>query len=1390
MSSGLRRSDTVAALIAGFGIGVVLVVFWLLTREQRAVLDLAIDADTVTRSEESIRATMDTVAADEVRGGRGSIARTDERIAGRLAADPVRTAPLQGAMRIRARNVRWLEPGGTQWASAPALSGNMDANAFRGGDVVLRDVVLERADIVLTQASEGASWNYERVFERLLNPSETRRGPSRRFEIHGLRVVNTRVDVRLPDRRMIFQDLDAAASRVRLAGPGLSDPDLTVARLATTLVLPDAEGDTRLAITGSDADLRIIDGGVAFDIVRASIDGTQLADLSGVWANDLPGYGVRATGRAVDVRFADVRFLAPDRIPEEGTASFRFAIDPVDQARTGIALSDIVAASGDSRVAGAIDVVVGSDGFAVRSADLRVDPLSLALLEQLMNRELPYGGTVAGTLRGSGGDIRFDLDARLTSEATTTPLITNLTGEVFFSDGGFALRGLVATLDDAPLAALRAVVPGLPFGGTVSGRVALEGMPGDAPLNLDVRLDLAQGVFNVAGVVDLTSSVPSYDLEGTILGVNLQNVFTAFAPPALLTGRFTIDGRGFDPATANARVSLGGRFTGWETGANDVVRASALVAGGAVSIDTLSMRLATMTFAGAGRWQFVAPQQGAITYELAISSLRPWAPYLPMADSAASGSLASRGTVTGPLDAIRIAGTLSGEQLELGTGWSARDLEAEYDATIGAAVPRVQLLATARELGTPTAGTFFLITADMDLTPPAFALELSGLRHQDQPEAVELVATGSVPYEGLRSIVLERAHLDVAEGLWRLSRPATIAWGGDDGVRVSDLELRNVDGGGLIAVNGRVLPLERADLSLDIDNLPADDVQLLIGREPFISGALWASGTIRDLGTAPDVDVTFRLDSGAVMDVALSRFEGDIQYRNGSLVTTAEAVFDTAGVIDLELAIPLRLDMEDSVVVAMGDAGSVRGSIVADRVLLTPFEPLFRGLYDLTGYVSGAATISGTVDDPQLEGSAQIVQGAATLTPLNKRYTGIEGSITFASNRVVIDSVSARSDGTALLTGTITLEDLDDPVLDLAVNLNDFEVMGVDNETDAEVRGTLQLAGALDDLLLTGSIGVTDGAVLIPQFAQSTLDEDIFLNPGEAFDDPLAGESTLVANLRINNLRVEVYPDTWVVLQNQARAQLGGALLVNKEGEVWRILGELEGERGTYTLAAGPVLRQFEISYARLLFRGDEELNPAIEITATRTIIDQSGRPVEIDVNIGGTMRQPSLGLASGTAANVPESELLSFLFFGQPSFALGGGGLASEALLGGFTELLSLGLGESLAQAGLPFDLFQLRLSGLGGAGANTASIVVGREIVDDVFLTVESYLNALFGGTGTGRDAWAIQLEWAFDRRSSLSTGVAPVNSALLLRGAGFDPAIAIRQQFFVALRRRWLY
>ena len=1385
----LRRSDIGAALLAGFAIGVVLIALWMTVGGGETAVGLRTSPDSVIAEE--------AAASQEVEVARdGMIFNAEARVRQRLAADEVRTQPLSGTLRIRARDVRWLDASGGAWARAPAISASLDADAIRGGNVLLRDVVLENADLRLVQTREGAPWNYERALAPLMEGGNDGSG-ARRFAIAGMRVRDSRIDVRLPNDHLTFESLDADASSVVLAGPNVSDPRLTFTRLNSTLVLH--ERDRRIAVAATSADLRVLDDGVAFDVASLRIDESQIADLDGVWSRELPGWGFRMTGRAIGVQLADVQFLAPERIPDEGTATFRFAIDPESAARTRVALTDIDARSGESRVLGAVTAFVLTEGFSIANADLRVDPLQLALVEQMLGRELPYGGTLRGTLRGDAADLRFDVDALLTSASSEIPLETALEGTIAFNDAGeFELRRVLATLEDAPLASLRAVVPGIPFGGTISGTIALEGSPDRAPLDVDVRLRLANGVFAVAGVLDLTGPVPSYDLEGNIIGLNLAQMFTAFAPPAELTGHFTLAGSGADPETMDARITLGGRFTGWETSPNDVIRARALVRGGAVQVDTLSMRLATLSLESAGRWQFVAPQAGAIEYALDISSLAPWGPYLPVVgDSTMRGAVAARGTVNGPLDAIRVAGAVQGVRVRAANGWRAEQLDATYDIAFGAAVPTVTLEAQAQTVTTPTAGSFDVLTADLALTPPQFALTLTGDRAGADTPVVELVADGRVPYEGLREIVVQRAHLDIEDGVWRLTQPATFSWGGESaGLVVRDLEFRNDANEGRVAIDGTVFPVRRADVQIDVARVPIGDVQRLIGQEPVVTGDLWADGVFRTIAeTTADVDMTFRLDSGAVLGVDLTRLEGTVAYRDGRLVTNAVAAFDTAGTLDIEIATPFRVALADSVDLGLGETGSISGRIIADSLSLAPFDALLTDVRDMEGRVSGTLAIGGTIEEPNLDGTLRLVNGAVTMVALDQRYEQITGTATLAGRVVTITSLTAHAGGTATLTGTIELTELTEPVFDVAATMDAFHVMGVDDEAPAEVSGTVNLDGPLTGLVMTGGVSVTDGAVVIPDFRGSTLDEAIFLEPGEMqLDDPLATGNPVLDNLRIRNLDVDIEGDVWFIVENQVRAQLAGELIVNKTGEEYRVIGELEGERGTYTLAAGPIVRRFDINYARLTFQDETELNPTLEVLASRTIIDQTGRPVDIDVNIGGTMRAPTLALGSGDATGIPQSELLSFLFFGQPSFALGGGALPGAAVLeqtlvGGIAELASIELQNELGDAGLPLDVFQIRLGGFG-ALEGAPMLVLGREIADDVFLTVESYLSGLFGSSQTGLDLWAIRLEWAFDPRSSLRAGLEPVSSALRLRGIGLDRPTAPGQQFSVELRRRWTY
>jgi hypothetical protein len=129
---------------------------------------------------------------------------------------------------------------------------------------------------------------------------------------------------------------------------------------------------------------------------------------------------------------------------------------------------------------------------------------------------------------------------------------------------------------------------------------------------------------------------------------------------------------------------------------------------------------------------------------------------------------------------------------------------------------------------------------------------------------------------------------------------------------------------------------------------------------------------------------------------------------------------------------------------------------------------------------------------------------------------------------------------------------------------------------------------------------------------------------------------------------------------------------------------------------------------------------------------------------------------------------------------------------VGGIAEIAAIELERSLG--GLGLDVFQIRL-GAGGpfGGLNRPTLVLGRQLRPDVFITVETGLTALFGGGGQGEAPLnvAARLDWALDRRSRLRLAWEPVYTGRVFRGAALAlPLTDPEQQFLLEFRRRWTY
>ncbi|HUG42384.1 MAG TPA: translocation/assembly module TamB domain-containing protein [Longimicrobiales bacterium] len=1314
----------------------------------------------------------------------------EERVAARL--DPVTVRPA-GAMRVRVGRVVWRDAAGRAFLEIPTAVFAMDFGG-PGGGVVLRGGVLTRPEARLIRSADGR-WNYEPRLDPLLG--RDRRGDYDGGGGFGLALVDFTirdgtVTIDLPETSFAARSIDLRLASAEISGPGVSAPEFRIASAGAALELPDTAGGVvtrQLAL--ENALLRVDDGVVAFDIRRGTFGSSTFADAAGIWDPAFGGLGLDATVVAEDVRLADIPWLRAE-VPTDAAGSFRLRIAPRAGDRTELTMTALSLSGPGSSATGSLTAVFGPGGFSLEAVDLRVDPLALSLVEAFAG-PLPYAGELRGTLIGTGGDIRFDLTATVATSPAASPFDTDLTGMISFTPQGIELGTVIATLDRLPLSALAAIAPGLPFAGPLSGTVTLDGLPSAEPIRLDVRLEAGGGIILVAGVLDLTGVVPAYDLSGTLAGVELRRVFEPAMPPAQVHAAFELAGSGTELATADARVRLNGTFTGWRAEPGDTVALVATTAGGRLNAQAARLELGPVSLVAVGEWDMVGEGGGAIRYALAVSSLEPLAPYLPP-DAAgrtrfSRGSLSAEGSVSGTLDAPVVAGEVDAREFRFGE-WAAERLQGEYSARFTGALPVLEAEVSGTQLRTP-AGDYERLEITADFTRPAFELSVDATQLGGGVFRVQ--ADGLIEDTGGREIQLRTAEVDLEDQRWRLPVPARIAWTAGDAVRVEDFRLEQTGGPGRLRLDGIVTPFDDADFDLAITSMPIGDVLDVVGSNAALTGDLTLDGRVRGPSDAPSLDLRVGLADGSIRDVAVRSLDALIAYQGTSLtIEGVGALSDSAG-IELTGTLPARFTLGLPPTLELIEGGAIEARLATEAFPLQTLEPGIRSVRDLEGLLSADVRLSGSVGAPQLAGGASLVAGALTVPLLDKSYTGIEGSAVLEGRTLRVTRLIAQSGGTATVEGVITFDELTNPTLDLSTRLEGFEPQGVANADDAAATGTLRLTGSVRAPVLSGRVTLDDGTLSIAPFSGGPTFGDRLVGIAESFDQIATGELDIpgsgVAAVRITNLRVTAGPDLWFAT-DEARARLRGMLDLETVGNDITIVGTLTGEQGTFNLRAGPVTRRFDVVSARIRFLGSPDPNPGLDITASRIVPTPEGGVIDVRARVTGTLNDPQLSLSSADGIAVAESELLSLVLFGRPTFTAGEVAgpwqenfIPSVFAFAGVFDVGSEWLGQIDVIENL--DQFQIQMrAGSGGFERSNLWVIIGEQIGDEVFVSFESPLDA--------SDLFVLAAEWRIDRQWTVEASWEP-ESYFGATGTGAIPLREITdidRQYLIVIRRRWTY
>jgi len=668
-----------------------------------------------------------------------------------------------------------------------------------------------------------------------------------------------------------------------------------------------------------------------------------------------------------------------------------------------------------------------------------------------------------------------------------------------------------------------------------------------------------------------------------------------------------------------------------------------------------------------------------------------------------------------------------------------------------------------------------------------------------------VVRGGYVAQSPRTAITLDSIRLSYDSVTWREARPATVVLDSQR-VTLSPLELRS-NGKGVLVVEADVPRDGTIRGALRLGDFPAGEVSALLAGTPPANGVLTGEASLG--GTRQSPTITWNVVGaelgmdGTVLPVVTSRGNyADQRLRAEALVR------DTlGGALRLEGTFPMDLRLASVEKRLLSDV--VDGRLVADSLQLGALALRLDGVRDLRGSLSGELALGGTFDAPSARGTMRLADAAASLEALG--ITALDGAalLRAAGDSLILESVRARSGSprdTVAVVGSLRFPPKDSALVDVRITASNFVASRQRDGTDLDISGDVQVRGKLLHPQVSGRLFVPRANLVIdPLGARSALDltsasARALLGADEVpvAQSAAASLAALGEQITVNDARVELGNDVWVQTP-EARVKLSGGLDVMMRGQALALDGEILANRGQYRLDLGVVSRSFAVDSGRVRFFANSDIPPTLDITATNTVRVAGSNDIPVRVHIGGNLEEPVLTLTSSDPlyASAPESEIISLLIFGAPTFALDG---QSQSTVRAVTGVLLPSVGgavEGALQRLLPggFNTIQVTTAGGQSQGDLNAmtlldnlSISAGKQLGERTFLRINTGLCRGAGqATTRGASPWiGVAAEYRITRTLMGQVGVDPGPAPCSQLGGAVLP----RMQFGFDLFREWIW
>jgi autotransporter translocation and assembly factor TamB len=898
----------------------------------------------------------------------------------------------------------------------------------------------------------------------------------------------------------------------------------------------------------------------------------------------------------------------------------------------------------------------------------------------------------------------------------------------------YEIRGSFANVDpDRFKSALPTVPPALErLHGRFTAGVDLVGYgttleDADATLKLDLRDSVVSAI-----------SIPSLSLQGSIrerhVAADVTGEFGEVSSAALNLGdRIDFASSGslvahvdiadvtepLTPLSINGDITMklaGGRAWGMDLTTADV---EASLRDGLADIRRLEILGTAARISANGPLALEGPGESALTYKAAVSDLSA---FDALAGRSMKGSVELEGTITGPAQNATTAGTFAANSINV-ANVEALAAKGTFDATVR---DRDFAHAAIKMKGDAS----FIEVGGMEIMSTTTTLNYDGVRLDvealvEQPQRAFKFTGALVPHPEHQEVHVTSLSMTAGTTEWHTppGREAVARYSKTE-LDVSGLELVRNDS--RIRVDGSVGKAgasSPAPLVVQVERVQLQDVASLLLLTQKLTGQIDGTASVTGELSSPRVDANIAISTGSVNGVPFERLAGTAHYADRQLGLDMALEAGASGRLTAKGTMPVGKATEDQPLPPY----DLR--IESDAINLALFQPLVTHAEQLAGTGRFDLTVRGAAGAGGIFGTAAIEGASFTMAVTGVTYPRLDAKVTANGDQLIFDQFGLQDDDghVATVAGTMKILERGRPgAFNLRVSAKDFHVLK-NHFGELTLTPDLRVSGDLSAPLVVGTIEVERGVLevsdLLERFGASGYRRSAETGAeqvraavdaqgrasGGSYSISLDFSDSLVLRGR------DVRGTRGSIGMGDVNITLGGALTLAKDpGTPLTLAGEVEVVRGSYEFQG----RRFNIlPDSTLRFRGEEFLDPALDVTAERQI-----EGVTATVHVGGSMRQPEITLSS--TPQLDQGDILSLIVFNQTmnelptsqktSLATRAGTLAARAL--------ATPIADSVARA-LDFDLFEVTPTDDPNGGA---ILTVGRQINDKLFVGFRQQLGA----------------------------------------------------------------